>query len=102
MNPLFGGDSRRLAPPRLRSSRDVGQPLAGLISKLVAPAQKPRPRAAADDIAEIQVLVVLEPANGHSPVAGIHQRLRPGAQPPDLATIYRTVTTLVDQGCWTR
>lgn len=50
----------------------------------------------------IQVLAVLEPVNGHLPVAEIHQRLRaslpPGSQPPDVATIYRTVTTLVDQG----
>ena len=50
----------------------------------------------------IQVLAMLEPVNGHLPVAEIHQRLRaslpPGAQPPDLATIYRTVTILVDQG----
>jgi Fur family transcriptional regulator, ferric uptake regulator len=50
----------------------------------------------------IQVLAVLEPVNGHLPVAEIHQRVReslpPGAHPPDVATIYRTVTTLVDQG----
>jgi Fur family transcriptional regulator, ferric uptake regulator len=50
----------------------------------------------------IQVLAVLEPVNGHLPVAEIHQRVRgclpDGAQPPDVATIYRTVTTLVDQG----
>ena len=50
----------------------------------------------------IQVLAVLEPVNGHLPVAEIHQRVREGlpagAHPPDLATIYRTVTTLVDQG----
>jgi len=49
----------------------------------------------------IQVLAVLELVNGHLPVAEIHQRLRAsvpaGAQAPDLATIYRTVTTLVDQ-----
>jgi Fur family transcriptional regulator, ferric uptake regulator len=49
----------------------------------------------------IQVLAVLEPVNGHLSVAVIHQRLLrslpTGAQPPDLATIYRTVTTLVDQ-----
>jgi Fur family transcriptional regulator, ferric uptake regulator len=49
----------------------------------------------------IQVLAVLEPVNGHLSVADIHSRLPaclpPGAQPPDLATIYRTVTTLVDQ-----
>jgi Fur family transcriptional regulator, ferric uptake regulator len=50
----------------------------------------------------IQVLAVLEPVNGHLPVAEIHHRVRaclpPGAQPPDVATIYRTVTTLSDQG----
>lgn len=50
----------------------------------------------------IQVLAVLEPVDGHLSVAEIHQRVRdclpPGAQPPDVATIYRTVTTLVDQG----
>lgn len=50
----------------------------------------------------IQVLAVLEPVKGHLPVAEIHQRVRhclpPGAQAPDVATIYRTVTTLVDQG----
>jgi len=50
----------------------------------------------------IQVLAVLEPVDGHLPVAEIHQRVRaclpPGTQPPDVATIYRTVTTLVDQG----
>jgi Fur family transcriptional regulator, ferric uptake regulator len=50
----------------------------------------------------IQVLAVLEPVNGHLPVAEIHQRVRAclpdGTQPPDVATIYRTVTTLLDQG----
>lgn len=50
----------------------------------------------------IQVLAVLEPVDGHLAVAEIHQRVRsclpPGAQPPDVATIYRTVTTLVEQG----
>lgn len=50
----------------------------------------------------IQVLAVLEPFDGHLSVADIRQRLisalPPGARPPDLATIYRTVTTLVDQG----
>src|SRR5262249_40341588 len=44
----------------------------------------------------IQVLAVLEPVNGHLSVAEIHQRLTArlpaGRQPPDLATIYRTVT----------
>jgi Fur family transcriptional regulator, ferric uptake regulator len=50
----------------------------------------------------IAVLAVLEPVNGHLCVAEIHQRLRESlpakTQPPDLATVYRTVTTLVDQG----
>lgn len=48
------------------------------------------------------MLTVLEPVNGHLAVADIHRRLvdstPAGAQPPDLATIYRTVTTLVDCG----
>ncbi len=47
-------------------------------------------------------MAVLEPVNGHLAVAEIHERVReflpPGAQPPDVATIYRTVTTLVAQG----
>ncbi|WP_232526995.1 Fur family transcriptional regulator [Mycobacterium intracellulare] len=50
----------------------------------------------------IAVLAVLEPVHGHLSVAEIDQRLRDwlpaGEPPPDLATIYRTVTTLVDQG----
>ncbi|OBI42296.1 transcriptional repressor [Mycobacterium kyorinense] len=50
----------------------------------------------------IAVLAVLEPVHGHLSVAEIDQRLREclpaGEQPPDLATIYRTVTTLVEQG----
>ena len=50
----------------------------------------------------IQVLAVLEPVNGHLPVAEIDKRLReslpPGAHAPDVATVYRTVTTLVEQG----
>lgn len=50
----------------------------------------------------IQVLAVLEPVNGHLSVAEISHRLPtflpPGVSPPDLATIYRTVTTLVDEG----
>jgi Fur family transcriptional regulator, ferric uptake regulator len=50
----------------------------------------------------VAILAVLEPANTHLSVAEIVQRLRecPPAeeQVPDLATIYRTVTTLVDQG----
>ncbi|BCO36907.1 transcriptional repressor [Mycobacterium heckeshornense] len=50
----------------------------------------------------IAVLAVIEPVNGHLSVAEIHHRLREaapaGLTPPDLATVYRTVTTLVDQG----
>jgi Fur family ferric uptake transcriptional regulator len=45
----------------------------------------------------IAVLAALEPVDGHLSVAEIRQRL---ADPhaPDLATVYRTVTTLVDKG----
>ena len=50
----------------------------------------------------IAVLAVLEPVDGHLSVAEIHQRILEvtpaDAQPPDLATVYRTVTTLVEQG----
>lgn len=50
----------------------------------------------------IAVLAVLDPVQGHLSVAEIHQRIgesEPGeGRSPDLATIYRTVTTLVDQG----
>jgi Fur family ferric uptake transcriptional regulator len=50
----------------------------------------------------IAVLTVLEPVDGHLPVAEIHRHLvesaPAGARPPDLATVYRTVTTLVDCG----
>jgi len=49
----------------------------------------------------IQVLAVLEPVNGHLSVAEIYKRMREalplGTQAPDVATVYRTVTTLVDQ-----
>lgn len=50
----------------------------------------------------IAVLTVLDPYDGHLSVAEIHQRIADaaptGAPRPDLATVYRTVTTLVDQG----
>lgn len=50
----------------------------------------------------IAVLVVLEPVDGHLSVAEIHRRVvetsAPDKQPPDVATVYRTVTTLVEQG----
>ena len=49
----------------------------------------------------IAVLAALEPVDGHLSVADIHQRIcdgtPDGAARPDLATVYRTVTTLVDQ-----
>ncbi len=46
----------------------------------------------------IAVLAVLEPVDGHLSVAEIHQRITgTGDQNPDLATVYRTVTTLVEQ-----
>jgi Fur family ferric uptake transcriptional regulator len=50
----------------------------------------------------IAVLATLEPVRGHLSVAEIHQRLLDtgpaDASPPDVATVYRTVTTLVDHG----
>lgn len=50
----------------------------------------------------IAVLAVLEPVHSHLSVAEIDRRLHDGIpsddQAPDVATIYRTVTTLVDQG----
>ena len=50
----------------------------------------------------IAVLATLEPVDGHLSVAEIHRRLldsNPGdGPPPDLATVYRTVTTLVELG----
>jgi Fur family ferric uptake transcriptional regulator len=51
----------------------------------------------------IAVLSVLEPVDGHLSVAEIHQRIiaadtGPDTARPDLATVYRTVTTLVEQG----
>lgn len=50
----------------------------------------------------IAVLSVLEPVDSHLSVAEIHQRIVESAPKdtpaPDLATVYRTVTTLVEQG----
>lgn len=50
----------------------------------------------------IAVLAVLEPVDGHLSVSDIHQRIvdvtPAGTASPDLATVYRTVTTLVEQG----
>ncbi|MFZ0832747.1 MAG: Fur family transcriptional regulator [Mycobacterium sp.] len=48
----------------------------------------------------IAVLATLQPVHGHLSVAEIHQRLLDSgdADVPDLATVYRTVTTLVAAG----
>src|SRR5699024_1541008 len=49
----------------------------------------------------IAVLSVLERVDGHLPVAEIQRRVAataPTGPVPDLATIYRTVTTLIDHG----
>ncbi|RUP28033.1 MAG: transcriptional repressor [Mycolicibacterium sp.] len=53
-------------------------------------------------VPRIAVLVAIEPIKGHLSVADIHQRLLEAtaddAHAPDLATVYRTVTTLVEHG----
>ncbi len=50
----------------------------------------------------IAVLATLQPVHGHLSVAEIHRRLldTQGGEgpPPDVATVYRTVTTLVEAG----
>ena len=50
----------------------------------------------------IAVMAVLASVDGHLSAAEIHRRLRDehllGAPAPDLATVYRTVTTLVEKG----
>jgi Fur family ferric uptake transcriptional regulator len=50
----------------------------------------------------IAVLATLQPVRGHLSVAEIHQRLLESddaeASLPDMATVYRTVTTLVEAG----
>ncbi|HEY7050757.1 MAG TPA: Fur family transcriptional regulator [Mycobacterium sp.] len=48
----------------------------------------------------IAVLATLQPVVGHLSVAELHQRLLDSgdAEIPDMATVYRTVTTLVDAG----
>jgi Fur family ferric uptake transcriptional regulator len=51
-------------------------------------------------VPRIAVLATLQPVHGHLSVAEIHQRLLDSgnADVPDLATVYRTVTTLVEAG----
>lgn len=53
-------------------------------------------------VPRIAVLVAIKPVQGHLSVAEIHQRLMAATsndtQAPDLATVYRTVTTLVEHG----
>jgi Fur family ferric uptake transcriptional regulator len=48
----------------------------------------------------IAVLATLQPVHGHLSVAEIHHRLLDSgdADVPDVATVYRTVTTLVEAG----
>jgi Fur family transcriptional regulator, ferric uptake regulator len=49
----------------------------------------------------IAVIATLQPVHGHLSVAEIHQRLLASLDddaPPDVATVYRTVTTLVEAG----
>jgi Fur family ferric uptake transcriptional regulator len=50
----------------------------------------------------IAVLATLQPVRGHLSVAEIHRRLLDShdveGPPPDVATVYRTVTTLVEAG----
>jgi Fur family transcriptional regulator, ferric uptake regulator len=48
----------------------------------------------------IAVLATLQPVHGHLSVAEIHQRLLDSGDfdVPDVATVYRTVTTLVEAG----
>ena len=53
-------------------------------------------------VPRIAVMTVLGSVDGHLSVAEIHQRLRDShleqGSAPDLATVYRTVTTLVEKG----
>lgn len=106
-NPGAGAgrqSGRRLARPARRS--DTGR------VTLKPPALDPSASARIGDLlrarglrrmsSRIQVLAVLEPVDGHLPVAEIHRRVQAslphGGHAPDVATIYRTVTTLVGQG----
>lgn len=86
------GDTERVTPKPLAMDPAVTERMGDFL----------RARGLRRMASRIQVLAVLEPVNGHLPVAEIHKRVRAslpsGAQPPDVATIYRTVTTLVDQG----
>jgi Fur family transcriptional regulator, ferric uptake regulator len=91
-NPAHGRDTERVTP-----KPSVLDPLVtARIGDFL------RARGLRRMASRIQVLAVLEPVDGHLPVAEIHKRVReclpPGTQVPDVATIYRTVTTLVDQG----
>ena len=94
--PVIGRDTERVTSKALKVASVLDPVVTERIGDFL------RARGLRRMASRIQVLAVLEPVNGHLPVAEIHQRLRAslpaGAQPPDLATIYRTVTTLVDQG----
>ena len=83
---------------RVRDGRDtVGVSL--LVERIGALLQAHGLRRTAPRIA---VLATLEPVHGHLSVAEIHHRLLDSplvtGATPDLATVYRTVTTLVDTG----
>ena len=72
---------------------DAGEPdFAGLLSAHGLRRTQPR----------VAVLNVLSPAKTHLSVADIHHRVSQAAgadrTPPDLATVYRTVGTLVEHG----
>ena len=90
-NPAGGRDTERVPKPSVLDP-DVTARIGDFL----------RARGLRRMASRIQVLAVLEPVDGHLPVAEIHKRVREclpsGAQVPDVATIYRTVTTLVDQG----
>lgn len=90
--PAAGRDTEPVTPEPLAPDPSVNARIGDLL----------RARGLRRMSSRIQVLAVLEPVDGHLPVAEIHKRVRaglpPGAQAPDVATIYRTVTTLVEQG----
>jgi Fur family ferric uptake transcriptional regulator len=78
------------------SGRPASEPPVERIGELL------RARGLRRTAPRIAVLATLEPVHGHLSVAEIHQRLL-GSNPadgaaPDVATVYRTVTTLVDLG----
>ena len=90
---MFGGDTDGVTakPPDAAAGDDTAERIGELL----------RSRGLRRMPSRIAVLAVLEPFDGHLSVAEIHQRILDtppvGGQPPDVATVYRTVTTLVEQ-----